>query len=102
MEHIIQFGVSIDEQKIIDTAINNASREIIASVQHEINEYKRGWQESKLDKLFREEIRKIIEANKDKIIADATEKLAHNLTKVKAVREATAKVINDTLMEEEN
>lgn len=94
MEHILQFGVTIDEQKIIDSAISSASKEIIGKVQGEINNYTRGWQETKLDRLFREEIRKVIEANKDKIISDATEKLAYNLSKTKAVKEAMAKLNN--------
>ena len=102
MEHIIQFGVSIDEQKIIDTAVGRASGEIIAKVQKEIDAYGGSWEHSKLSNLFREEIKKVVEANKDKIIADATKILANNLTKVKAVREATAKIIDDTFNKEEN
>ena len=94
MEHIIQFGVSIDEQKIIDVATSKASNEIIAKVNKEIDSYTRGWQDTKLDLLFREEIKKVIEANKDKILSDATEKLAYNLARTKVVKEATAKIIN--------
>lgn len=102
MEHIIQFGVSIDEQKIIDTVINKASGEIVAKVQREINNYGGSWEHSKLSSLFREEIKKVVADNKDKIIADATQILANNLTKVKAVREATSKIIEDSLGKEEN
>lgn len=92
MEHIIQFGVSIDEGKIIDVATGKAAAEIISRLNKEIDEYTRGWQETKLERLFREEIKKVIDENKDKIIEDATAKLASNMAKTKAVKEMIAKM----------
>lgn len=92
MEHIIQFGVSIDEQKIIDTATDRASGEIIKCVKGEIDNYTRGWEQSKLDRLFREEIKKVIDENKELIIERAIDKLAYNMAKTKVVKETINKM----------
>lgn len=87
MEHIIQFGVTIDEKKIIDHATSRASNEIYKKVEKEISKYTSGWQDTRLDQLFREEIRKVIYDNKDKILEDAITRVAQNLTRTKAVKD---------------
>lgn len=91
MEHILQFGVNIDEQKIIDTATGRASEVITARVQEEIDSYTKGWS-PKLDNMFREEIKKLIDDHKEQIIEDATKQLAANMAKTKAVKEMIQKL----------
>lgn len=90
MEHIIQFGVCIDEKKIIDSAVDMAGRKIIGSVGEKIDEYARSkWGEpSKLEELFAEEIRKLIELYKDEIIKAAIESATNRLVRSKAMKEA--------------
>lgn len=95
MEHIIQFGVTIDEQKIIDTATKNASNEIVGKVRHEIYQYTRGYYETKLDRIFKEEVKKVVDDNKDRIIDQAIKNLSANLTRTKAVKEMIAKMESD-------
>lgn len=90
MEHILQFAVSIDEQKIVDTATNRATEEILKKAKETLGNYtNRGWDtaESKLDRLFRDEIKKILDERKEEIIQDAIKQLAANLAKTKAVKE---------------
>lgn len=87
MEHILQFGISIDEDKIIKTATDKAADEIISSVRKEINDYKRGYQECRLDRIFREEIKKLLEVEKERIIESAISTLVANMNKTKAVRD---------------
>ena len=91
MEHILQFAVSIDEQKIVDVATNRAAAEIIKSAKEEMNKYTRGYN-SKLEQMFIDEIKKVINEHKDKIIEDATNQLAANMAKTKVVKEAIAKI----------
>lgn len=99
MEHIIQFGVCIDEQKIIDSAIEMAGRKIIDHVGEKIDEYaRRRWSEpSKLEELFAEEIRKLIELYKDEIINATIESTTGRLMRSKLMRDAIAKVGEDDL-----
>lgn len=87
MEHIIQFGVSIDEHKIVEIATNEAAKKIIKNIQNEIDKYTDGWTETKLDRLFKEKIKEVIDENKEEIILNATNQLASNLSRTKAVKE---------------
>lgn len=87
MEHIIQFGVTIDEQKIIDHATSKASNQIFNVIEKEINKYTRGYDDTRLDQLFRDEIRKIINDRKEEIIEIAITRLAQNLARTKAVKD---------------
>lgn len=92
MEHIIQFGVSIDEHKIVETATNEAAKKIIKNIQDEIDKYTNGWRETELDRLFKERIKEVIDENKEEIILNATNQLASNLSRTKAVKEIIKKV----------
>lgn len=92
MEHIIQFGVNIDEDKIVNTATGMAANEIVKKVQKEIDSYRRGYEDGILGNIFREEIKKVVEENKDRIIADATKQLAANMARTKAVKDMIAKL----------
>lgn len=92
MEHILQFGVTIDEQAIVDHVKERASREIIKKVEKEIDKYTHGWQDTKLDNLFREEIKKVLNANKDEIIDKSVTRLASNMAKTKAVKDMIKKM----------
>lgn len=87
MEHIIQFGVTIDEDKIVKMATDRASNAIIADIHKEIDEYtKIRWDESRLDRIFREECKKVVDENKEHILQEAIARLTYNLSKTKAVK----------------
>lgn len=92
MEHIIQFGVTIDEQKIIDVATNKAADEIISVVKSEINSYTKGWTDTKLNMLFKKEVKRVVDENKDLIIQKATHDLMVNMAKTKSVKDMIKKM----------
>lgn len=94
MEHILQFGVNIDDEAIISCIKERATQQAIYRIQDEISKYTRGY-ESKLDKIFREEVKKLIDSNKDEIIEKSIDQLAFNLTKTKAVKEAVNNLIGE-------
>ena len=93
MEHIIQFGVSIDEQKIIDQATYMASKEILKNVESVIKSYTSGWQDTKLDQLFREMIAKTIKEHQPEIIEAAINRAVSNMMRTNAAK----KLISDAL-----
>lgn len=96
MEHILQFGISIDEQTIVDRAVDKASRAIVESVQKEINNYTRGY-ESKLETLFRKHVNEVIKAHEDEIIEGAINRLTDNLSKRKVVKEALDNMMSEVI-----
>lgn len=87
MEHVIQFGVTIDDDAIQRSVVESATKRIIDAVERDT---KRGYygQESYLYDLMKEEVKRVIDENKDRIIDKATKELAKNMSKTKAVREA--------------
>lgn len=95
MEHILQFGVTIDDEAIINHAKQRASEKVLERVTKEIESYTDGWQETKLDRLFRDEIKKLLDEHKAEIIEKASEHLMANMVKTKAVREAIGEVLSE-------
>lgn len=89
MEHIIQFGVCVDEDKIIKSATDKASNEIVKSISKEIESFKHRYYDgsSKLEDMFRDEIKKVINENKEYIFERAIDKIVSNLMKTKAFKE---------------
>lgn len=87
MEHIVQFGVSIDDGAIQRSVLASATQRIIDAVERDT---KRGYygQESYLYDLMKEEVKRVIDENKERIINKATKELTRNMSKTKAVREA--------------
>lgn len=88
MEHILQFAVSIDEDAIVKMATDRASRQITDEVHAKIESYTKGWRDSKLDELFRDEIKSVVYDNKDEIIEKAIKVVAFNLSKTKTAKDA--------------
>ena len=90
MEHILQFGVNIDEDRIVKTAEDRAATELINYIHKSIDNLRGNvYGEDALRDIAREEIAKVVDANKEKIIEQATEKLAEKL--------ARSKIVKDTL-----
>lgn len=87
MEHILQFGVTIDDDAIQRSVIASATQRIIDAVERDT---KRGYygQEPYLYDLMKEEVKRVVDDNKEEIINKATKELAKNMSKTKAVREA--------------
>lgn len=94
MEHIIQFGVTVDDRKIEEEVIKQATDSIRKKVE---DMGRRSWNDdSILSRIAEEEISKYISDHKDEILDKAISKLMANMMKTKVVK---AK-LNDT--KEEN
>lgn len=94
MEHIIQFGVNVDDERIEQTIIQNAANACISEIRKATSQYTCGqYSTTKLDLLFQSEIKKIIDENKDKIIENATNVVVERLMKTKAITEAKLKIV---------
>lgn len=93
MEHIVQFGITIDDNAIQNEIIRQAAKRVadkVDSITH------RGYDgDSVLSKMAKTEIKKLIEDNKEEIINRAVKDLSANLTRTKAVREAVQKVVGE-------
>ena len=97
MEHIIQFGVTVDDDLIQKHIIDKASGEIIAQVQKDINgSY---YEPSLINRLVNKETQEFLEVHKDEIIEQASKKLADRLARTKVVKEATQKMVGDIIGE---
>lgn len=94
MEHILQIAVGVDDEAIQKKIEDAAVREIQKQVD-EYGKYRYGYDSSKLTELFKEEIKKIIEVNKDVIIERAIDTLAKNIMKTKKVKSAVDAILNE-------
>lgn len=102
MEHIVQFAIGIDDEAIKKRIAESAENQIVASIKEDVEnimfnyEYYSGKiNKSKPKNWIEDMVKEVIEANKDQIIKGATEELARNMAKTKAVKEAIAKVVED-------
>lgn len=98
MEHILQFGISIDDEaikkRVEESALDKITDEIVKDVRnamfHGYNGYNKG-----LTQFAREIIFDAVAECKDEIIKEATATLTESLRKSKKCREALAKAVED-------
>lgn len=103
MTHILQFAVDIDDEKIKSVIIEEAKKKVLATVVSDVEEVlcselcyiprsDRGKNLKGLRDMVNDQVTKIIESHKDKIIELASDKLAERL--------ARSKKVVDTLVED--
>lgn len=102
MEHIVQFGISIDDEairkKIESSAYNDVINRLFGDVKGDIHNKLRSTYGSRpYDALVDVIVKEIIEENKEEIIERASLMVADKITRTKKFREATEKVIQDLL-----
>lgn len=98
MEHIIQFGVTIDDDAIKKNIEEKATNKIVGAVTQSLK-----------DKLFsryggftydsQEMIGKFLDKYKDEIIANATAQVVDSIKRSKKYKEALAKVAEEMVSE---
>lgn len=103
MEHIIQFGVCIDDEKIKQTAEAKVEKIINEVVKADVYEALTGVKEYKeynkydyskyLRILVNNTMEKFCVDNKEEIINLAADRLVEKLSRTKAVKEATERVL---------
>ena len=99
MEHIVQFAIGIDDVKIAEICEQKAAEQIIKDVKeysHGTNYYgKVNATPENLRSLFKEQVAKVVEENKELIIKQAVEELAKNISKQKRVKEAIDEILKE-------
>lgn len=90
MEHVIQFGVTIDDKKIEDTIIEQASNRITEEV---YKFTKPNWKDdSEFVKICKNEIKSYMDKNMDKIIDKLIKEMAKNALNRKAVKSTISNI----------
>lgn len=104
MEHIVQFGISIDDDKIKQTIENNVMQQVTGTIKNDCMKALVGRKDitnydytQKIKDMINDNIQDFFEDNKDKIIEITSDKLAEKLAKTKAVKEAISKSIEELL-----
>lgn len=95
MEHIIQFGVTIDDDAIKKNIEKNAVDKLVADIKKEVrNEIfvGSGWNKG-LSYKVQEIIKDALAEYKDEIIKEATTQLVDTMKRSKKYKEALAKIV---------
>lgn len=102
MEHILQFGINIDDDAIVKAITAKAEKmvidELVERTKKDIDEtiYSKGYYRDRdLRDWVKDEFIKFLETNKDDIISRASEKLADKLFRTKQVKEAVSEVLKE-------
>ena len=104
MEHIIQFGVNIDDDAIRRTIENNIQRKVEENILEDVKRkitgtstYSTWAYDERLRDLISNATVKFLEENKEEIIENTSNKLVDRLVKTKAVKEMVNSTINSLL-----
>lgn len=101
MTHILQFAVDIDDEKIKSVIIEEAKKKVLATIVSDVEEVLcselcytprsvSGKNLKGLRDMVNDQVTKIIESHKDKIIELASDKLAERLSRSKKVVDTLA------------
>lgn len=97
-EHILQFAVSIDEERIVSLvekkAVETATQGVIDAVKSKTNTACR-WEQSYIEKMIDERVNQVIDENKETIINRAADRLAERLIRTKAAKAMLNEVIEN-------
>lgn len=101
MEHIIQFGVTIDDDKIEKMVMEKASHQCMKRINDSIIEFtnRSCYRDSELKKIFKEEVKKVVDDNKGYIVEEVIKEVSKNMMKTKAFLEAKQKIIDELEVE---
>ena len=101
MEHVVQFGISIDDEMIQKRIADNAERAITAEIQKKVesailtrSNYYGGYRNS-LSEVGEDIIYKWLESHKDEIIELAASKVAEKVSRSKAWKEKYGEVTEE-------
>ena len=100
MEHIIQFGVTIDDDAIKKRIEESAKKQITDDISKDIkktiiNSY--GWGTDGLTEYGEKLVKSVMEQYKDEIIAGAVKSVADSIKRSKKYKEVLAQIANDML-----
>ena len=94
MEHIIQFGITIDDEVIKKNIERSAEAKLVEDLKRDIRDIVFGgkWS-SGLSYKVEDVIRETVGRYKDEIIKNATDQLVESMKRSKKYKEALAKVV---------
>lgn len=93
MEHIIQFGVSIDDERIEQQTLNSIAKEITKDVEKTLGVNSWG-KSSIIHSMAEQKVQDVIDEYRDDIIEKASDKLAEKIMRSKAFKEKKAAIID--------
>lgn len=106
MEHILQFGINIDDDMIKRTVVTTASQQIVNSIRQDIMKQLTGnkkpteWEyTNRLKNLVEECSETFIKEYKDEIIEKTSDKLSERLIKTKAIKDMVNKAVYESYEE---
>lgn len=92
-EHVIQVGVMIDEDKIVDTMTKSLSRTLEKEIESQVRDmFKRSCYGGTLSASSEYVIKTWLDDHKDEVIKITSEQLVEKLYRTKAVKEMVKKV----------
>lgn len=99
MEHVIQIAVGVDDERIAKICEEAAAKQVIEDIRMAAHgtKYYGGINDEpeKLKELFKEEIEKCVEENKDKIIQLAVAEVSRGILRTKALKEAVGDLVDE-------
>ena len=98
MEHIVQFAVDVDDNRIRQIMEQSAARQVMDDIQefsHGKSYYgnKLNDEPRNLEKIFYEEISKYVKEHADEIVPKVVEQVSKNMMRTNKMREAMQEVI---------
>jgi hypothetical protein len=100
MEHIVQFGINIDDTAIKKAIENNVMNQVAAQIKQDTMKSLTGKKDcgkyeytEKVKQLITETTEDFLQANREVIIEETAKKLVERLSKTKAVKD----MVSDTL-----
>lgn len=104
MEHIVQFGISIDDDSIKKSVERNVMNQVASVIKQDVMKSIVGKKEcsnyeytTRLKDIITETTADFLERNREEIIKETSKKLVERLEKTKAVRDAVNCAINGVL-----
>ena len=104
MEHIVQFGISIDDEVIKQNIEKNVQGQVVGAIKADAMRALCGKKDvtsyeyrGQIEKVISDTANTFFDLHKEEIIADAARLLAEKLAKTKAVKDAVNKALEDVL-----
>lgn len=100
MEHIVQFGITVDDDAIKNLIVNKASETVVKEVKRELGVDNKYFSNGVVTKMVSDEVQNQFNLHKEEIIEATAKALAEKLIKTKLVKERVSKVLDNVLGKE--
>ena len=100
MEHIVQFGITVDDDAIKNLIANKASETVVKEVKRELGVDNKYFSNGVVTKMVSDEVQNQFNLHKEEIIEATAKALAEKLIKTKLVKERVSKVLDNVLGKE--